>query len=60
MTGAPVGELSCGGSGRGACMRAQLEPAEVQDMPDCEDMLEKTDAWPDEPELVEDTEILGR
>lgn len=58
--GALVAEVICGGIGRGACIRAQLEPVEAQDTADWADKLENMDAWPEEPELVDETDMRGR
>jgi hypothetical protein len=60
IMGWPVGEVICGGMGRGACERGQLELADAQDIAECDDMLEKTEACPEDPELVDETEKRGR
>lgn len=48
-----------GGRGRGAWDRGTVE-LEAQDTEDCPELVDQMDAWPDEPELVDETEIRGR
>jgi hypothetical protein len=60
MSGGPVGECIVGGMGRGACILEQLDPFEAHDIEDCAEALDQIEAVPEEPELVEDTEIRGR
>jgi hypothetical protein len=37
-----------------------LDADEPQETAECDDMLENTEAWPDDPELVDETEMRGR
>lgn len=62
-TGALIGpspfiELE-GGIGSGACDRLQVD-ADCQDIEDCPELVDQMEACPEEPELVDDTEIRGR
>lgn len=62
-TGALIGpspfiELE-GGIGSGACDRLQVD-ADCQDIEDCPELVDQMEACPEEPELVDETEIRGR
>jgi hypothetical protein len=48
-----------GGIGSGACDRLQVE-VDCHDIADCPELVDQIDAWPEDPELVEETEIRGR
>lgn len=59
-TGEVLTPFIVGGSGRGACIRAQLDPTDCQDMADCAELVDQMEAWPEDPELVDETEMRGR
>lgn len=58
MGPSPFKELE-GGIGSGACDRLQVE-ADCQDIEDCPELVDQMEACPEEPELVEETEMRGR
>lgn len=53
-----VVEVVEGGIGSGACDR-HVE-VDCHDMEDWAELVDQMEAWPEEPELVDDTDILGR
>ena len=58
MTGAPLADDMGGGIGSGACDR--LLVAEFQDMEERPELTDHREAWPEDPELVDETDILVR
>lgn len=58
ITGAPLAVDMGGGIGSGAWHR--LLAVECHDIDDRAELTDHSDAWPEEPELVEETDILAR
>lgn len=48
-----------GGMGKGAIDRPPVVP-ECHEKDDCAELVDQMDAWPEEPELTEEMDILGR